>query len=97
MVERKFEIDLGDIKLIAELGICNLPERAPGICIFLQDKKTGGYQDICMVNPDMNGKEFAQGKTPERMECLVWGNEYDEGYTESYSIPVYKEPDDEEV
>ena len=96
MEGKKIEIDLGEIKLVAELDDRNAPEYPPELCVFLVGKRGESYQDICMVRPDMSGREFAQDKTPKRMECLVWGSENDECYTETFNIPVYHEHDEEE-
>ena len=96
MPEKKIEIRLGEFNLVAELDDRNVPDYPPELCIFLVKKNGAGYQDICVVRPDMSVREFAQDKTPERMECLVWGNEHDEGYTEIFNIPVYHESDEED-
>ena len=96
MPERKIEIDFGAFKLVAELDDRNAPEYPPELCVFLVGMNGASYQDICVVRPDMTGCEFAQDKTPERIECLVWGSEHDECYTETFNIPVYHEPEDDD-
>jgi len=40
-------------------------------------------QDICMIRPYEENKED--------VEVLVWGNEFDEDYTDRFVIPRYKE------
>lgn len=96
MENQKIEINLGAFKLVAEFDDRNAPEYPPELCVYLEGKEDASYQDICVVRPDMTGREFAQDKTPERMECLVWGSENDECYTETFNIPVYHEPDEED-
>lgn len=96
MAEKKIEIKLGEFDLVAEIDDRNAPEYPPELCVFLVGKNGASYQDICVVRPDMSGREFAQGETPERMDCLVWGSEHDECYTETFNIPVYHDPNDEE-
>lgn len=96
MEGKKIEMELGEFKLVAELDDRNAPEYPPELCVFLVGKRGEIYQDICVVRPDMNGREFAQDKTPKRMECLVWGSENDECYTETFNIPVYHEPGEED-
>lgn len=49
--------------------------------IYLRCKKTGEIlQDISLVR---------KSKTENTVECLVWGDENNEDYTDRFSIPPY--------
>lgn len=94
--KRKITMDLGKVRLVAEITEQNAPVLLPEINVYLEDKATGAYQDLCSVCPDMDEDDFAEGKTPRHMDVLVWGREYDECYTESFTIPVLTESEDDD-
>ena len=70
-------------ELVAELY--NYDGNHPEITIFIQENGVAA-QDICLVRP-CEGASKASGT----IECLVWGNEYSEDYTDKFVITQYKE------
>ena len=83
-MENKIVLQLNNgTELIAELY--NYDGNHPEITIFIQENGIAA-QDICLVRPCEDASE-ASGT----VECLVWGDEYSEGYTDKFIIAQYKE------
>lgn len=76
--ELKIELS-GNRKIIAEIN--NYDGKHKELCVYIvddTDKENVEYQDICLVREDE--------KEPDRVECLVWGNQDSEDYTDRFSI-----------
>lgn len=67
-------------ELVAEL--CNYDGKHPEIAICVQANGIA-TQDICIVRPHEN---------KDNIDCLVWGNPYDEDYSDDFEISLYKDP-----
>lgn len=69
-----------DAELVCELT--NYDGLHPEMSIFIRNPKTGVVsQDVCLVRK----KEDIDNV----VECLVWGDEADEDYTNSFEIKVW--------
>lgn len=52
------------------------------IVVYLKEKSTGLiHQDICLVRPS--------DTTKETLECLVWGDDEQEDYTDKFQIKIW--------
>ena len=81
-MENRISIKLANGKeLVAELS--NYDGQHPEIVICVQESGIA-TQDICIVRPHEN-KENS-------IDCLVWGNPYDEDYLDNFEISLYKDP-----
>lgn len=70
-------------ELVAELNNCD--RKHPEIAICIQ-KEGIAIQDICIVRPADDTKD-----NEVTVECLVWGDECLEDYTDRFIIPPYEE------
>jgi hypothetical protein len=83
-MENRIVIQLNDGKeIVAEL--CDHDGNHPEIVVCVQENGIA-VQDICIVRPH----EEDDIKTSD-IDCLVWGDEYSEDYTDKFIIPQYKE------
>ena len=83
-MENKIVLQLNNgTELVAELY--NYDGNHPEITIFIQENGVAA-QDICLVRPCEDAS-----KASGTIECLVWGNEYSEDYTDKFVITQYKE------
>lgn len=83
-MENKIVLQLNNgTELVAELY--NYDGDHHEITIFIQENGVAA-QDICLVRPCED-----VSKASETIECLVWGNEYSEDYTDKFVITQYKE------
>lgn len=85
-MEDKIRINLAEnLELIAEL--CNYDGNHPEICVYI--RKNGIIlQDICLVRPH-EGPNLIQEN--DSIDCLVWGREDNEDFTEEYHIGIWEE------
>ena len=81
-------------KLVIEMNEANLVvEKYDGVesaefIVYFQDKATGCVtQDIVTIREAVHDGEFGS------VECLVWANENDENYTDSFLINRHQEVD----
>ena len=65
-------------KLVIDL--CDSDRDPPEVFVSIMDTNTKFMQDICMVRPN-----------EDKVECFVWKDELDEGYTHKYDIKIYDE------
>ena len=68
-------------ELVAELS--NYDGEHPEIVICIQENGIA-TQNICIVRPHKD--------KDNSINCLVWGNEHNEDYSDEFKIPLYKEP-----
>ena len=66
-------------EIVAEL--CNYDGEHPEIVVCIQEDGIA-VQDVCLVRPYEDTSDI---------ECLVWGDEYSEDYTDRFVIPQYEE------
>jgi hypothetical protein len=81
-MENKIVLQLNNgTELVAELY--NYDGNHPEISIYIQE---GGIasQDICLVRPSEDANKYS-----ETVECLVWGDECSEDYTDKFVIAKY--------
>lgn len=83
-MENVLRIPLGNGKdIVAEL--CDYDGNHPEIVVCIQENGIA-IQDICLVRPH----EEDDIKTSD-IDCLVWGDEYLEDYTDKFIIAQYVE------
>ena len=73
-------LDCGKYELVAEKS----EGLYPALCVFFRDKATGAIADIFGVrsaDPEL---------TQDHVECLVWGDPENEGYTHRFALDVEK-------
>lgn len=63
-------------KLVVDL--CDSDRDPPEVFVSIMDTNTKFIQDICMVRPNK-----------DKVECFVWEDQNDEGYTHKYDIKIY--------
>lgn len=84
-------------KIIIDIGFANLVVEQidnsavyPEVSAMLQDKETGApIQDIAMVRPAVN--EATGAMIPDAVDCFVWADANDDGFTDKFVIQKYKE------
>lgn len=85
-MENKIRINLAEhLELVAELY--NHDGNHPEITVYIE-KDGIIYQDICLIRPH-EGPGCVQEK--DSIDCLVWGDENNEDFTDEYWIQMYKE------
>lgn len=91
-MEKKLIIQLGNKKIVAEI-YNNDPEIPPELCIYLEDEGGTIIQDICLVRPHCyyNNQSGNFDTDNSLVDCLVWGDSYDEDYTNQFMIGIYEE------
>lgn len=83
-MENRIVIQLNDGKeIVAEL--CDYDGNHPEIVVCIQENGIA-VQDICIVRPH----EEDDIKSSD-IDCLVWGDEYSEDYTDKFVITQYEE------
>lgn len=92
-MENKLIIPLGENRIVAEIYDLNGPDFPPEIVIYLRDKNNVIIQDICVVRPHYrySEKEMEFKIYNDFVDCLVWGDSYNEDYTKKYVIGVNEE------
>lgn len=81
-MENRISITLNNGKeLVAEL--CNYDGKHPEIAICIQENGIA-IQDICLIRPHKGQNNS--------INCLVWGNEHEEDYSDEFEISLYKNP-----
>ena len=84
-MENKIVLRLNNgTELIAELY--NYDGNHPEISIFIQRENGIISQDICLVRPSED-----TSKALGTVECIVWGDEHSEDYTDKFIISQYEE------
>lgn len=81
MKEIKIKLENGK-ELVAQL--CDYDGVHPEIVICIQEKGIA-VQDICIVRPHEEDCE----RRGTDIDCLVWGDEFSEDYTDKFIIPQY--------
>lgn len=91
-MEKKLVIQLGENQIVAEIDDRNTPEIPPEIVIYLQDKDGNIMQDVCLVRPhyEYNRKMEDFETSNDFVDCLVWGDSWNEDYTDKHVIGVYE-------
>lgn len=85
-MKNKFSIELDNgKKLVAELN--NYDGEHPEINVYIEADGLI-HQDICLVRPH-EGRDCVQVK--DSVDCIVWGDENNEDFTEEYWIQIYEE------
>lgn len=80
-MNNKIEIPLKNgATLVAELY--EYDSEHPEITVHIKDNSII-TQDICLIRPSTS--------QDAHVECLVWGDEFDEDYTDRFLIPQYCE------
>ena len=92
-MKEKLVIELGDMKIVAQIDDSNVPEIPPELNVYLCDKDDHITQDICMVRPhySFNKKKFEFETNNDFVDCLVYGDSDNEDYTDDFCIGVYRE------
>ena len=72
---RKMKVDLGFANLIAEKQTGE-----DWLAVYLEDKNGNFLQDLVHIEP---------GREEEVVKCCIWGDRYDESWTQMYLIPKY--------
>ena len=94
-MERKIEISLGENKIVAEIYDADCPEFPPEIYICLKDKDNVMIQDVCLVRPHYTiGGEYEATINNNFVQCIVWGDQESEDYTEKHIIGIHKWEDE---
>lgn len=95
-MENKLVVQLGENQIVAEIDDRSAPEIPPEIVIYLQDKEGNIIQDICLVRPhyEYNRKAEEFETSNDFVDCLVWGDSWDEDYTDKHVIGVYEEEEE---
>ena len=89
MMEDKIRINFAEnLELVAELY--NPDGEHPEIIVYLE-KDGVIYQDICLVRPH-EGENLVQ--ETDAVDCLVWGDPYNEDFTDEYFISMYEEEEE---
>lgn len=85
-MENKIKINLGEnLELVAELY--DYDGSHPEITVYIE-KDGIVHQDICLVRPH----EGPSGEQEVNLiDCLVWSDKNDEGYTSKNVIGIYEE------
>lgn len=85
-MENKIRINLAEnLELVAELY--NYDGVHPEITVYIE-KDSVIYQDICLVRPH-EGPDCVQEN--DSIDCLVWGDEDNEDFTDEFHIGIYEE------
>lgn len=79
------KLDCGK-EIVAEL--CDYDGNHPEIVVCIQDNGIA-IQDICIVRPHEED-DIRNGD----IDCLVWGDEYSEDYTDKFIISQYVEEEE---
>jgi hypothetical protein len=92
----RLEIQLGANKIVAEVFCCGEAGIPPELNVYIQAKDGLILQDICLVRPncDINRKTMEFETNNNFVDCLVWGDSDDEGYTKKFVIGVREEEDE---
>lgn len=95
MRDRKIEIELWDgYKLVAEQTPD--PNYRREICVGIKDKNGVWHQDLAIIrNAYAIDKDLNIIWKENEFEVLVYGDEYDEDFTNKFAIGLYKEEENE--
>ena len=76
------EINLTNGKKLV-IDLCDSDRDPPEVFVSIMDTNTKFIQDICMVRPN-----------EDKVECFVWEDASNEGYTQKYDITIYDGEED---
>ena len=76
------EISLKNGKKLV-IDLCDSDRDPPEVFVSIMDTNTKFMQDICMVRPN-----------EDKVECFIWADSDDEGWTYNFDIGIYDGEDD---
>lgn len=87
---KRLEIPIGDRKIVVEIDDANLPEIPAEIFVFIEDRNGRITQNLCSVREYLmyNPRNGVFEHRPDFVDCLIWGDEEDEDYTNKFIIPI---------
>lgn len=87
----KIEIPIGENTIVAEVYQAD-PEIPTELTVYIKSKNGVILQDICLVREHYDVKNGFK-KDNNSVDCLVWGESYNEDFTDDFRINIVKEED----
>ena len=82
-------VDCGMFRIIVEVDDCGAPNIPPEVFVFIEDKKSGDYQEICSVRQHVEIDDCVPvGVSEKKVDCFVWSDALDDCHTEKFEIDV---------
>lgn len=82
-------VDCGKFRIIVEVDDCGEPNIPPEVFVFIEDKKSGDYQEICAVRQHVEIDDCVPVEVSEKkVDCFVWSDGLNDCYTEKFEIDV---------
>lgn len=82
-------VDCGKFRIVVEVDNCGAPSIPPEVFVFIEDKKSGDYQEICAVRQHVEIDDCTPvGVSENKVDCFVWSDGLDDCHTEKFEIDV---------